>query len=60
MEFKPGTPPAGLNLLPMRLFTRPLEVPRRLRAIVRARESSVIALAVIIGIIAGLVVAGGS
>jgi len=37
--------------------TRPLEVPRRLRAIVRARESSVIVLAVIIGAIAGLAVA---
>jgi chloride channel protein, CIC family len=41
----------------MRWFTRPLEVPHRLRAIVRARESSVIVLAVIIGAIAGLAVA---
>src|SRR5689334_14252393 len=41
----------------MRLLTRPLEVPHRLRAIVRARESSVIVLAVIIGSIAGLAVA---
>src|SRR5215467_7627204 len=40
----------------MRLFSRQLEVPHRLRAIVRARESSVIVLAVIIGAIAGLVV----
>src|SRR5262245_35728516 len=40
----------------MRLFSRPLEVPHRLRAIVRARESSVIVLAVIVGIIAGLAV----
>jgi CIC family chloride channel protein len=35
----------------------PLEVPRRLRAIVRARESSVIVLAAIVGALAGLVVA---
>jgi len=41
----------------MRLFSRPLEVPHRLRAIVRARESSVIVLAVVIGAIAGLAVA---
>ena len=41
----------------MRLFSRQLEVPHRLRAIVRARESSVIVLAVIIGAIAGLAVA---
>ncbi len=41
----------------MHWFTRPLEVPHRLRAIVRARESSVIVLAVIIGAIAGLAVA---
>lgn len=51
------TRPARLNLLQMHLFNRPLEVPHRLRAIVRARESSVIVLAVIIGIIAGLAVA---
>ena len=41
----------------MRWLTRPFEVPHRLRAIVRARESSVIVLAVIIGSIAGLAVA---
>jgi CIC family chloride channel protein len=41
----------------MNFLTRPLEVPHRLRAIVRARESSVIVLAVIIGAIAGLAVA---
>jgi CIC family chloride channel protein len=41
----------------MRLVPRQLEVPHRLRAIVRARESSVIVLAVIIGAIAGLAVA---
>ncbi|HXN67086.1 MAG TPA: chloride channel protein, partial [Bradyrhizobium sp.] len=35
----------------------PLEVPHRLRAIVRARESSVIVLAIIVGAIAGLAVA---
>jgi CIC family chloride channel protein len=33
------------------------EIPRRLRAIVRARESSIILLAVVIGVLAGLVVA---
>src|ERR1019366_4643233 len=41
----------------MHWFSRPLEVPRRLRAIVRARESSVIVLALIVGALAGLVVA---
>jgi chloride channel protein, CIC family len=41
----------------MRLFSTQLEVPHRLRAIVRARESSVIVLAVIIGAIAGVAVA---
>src|SRR5450759_5696650 len=49
----------------MRWFSPPLEVshrwslevPRRLRAIVRARESSVIVLAAIVGAVAGLVVA---
>ena len=34
-----------------------LEIPRRLRAIVRARESSLILLAALVGVIAGLVVA---
>ena len=57
MEFKPVTRVARLNLPRMHLFSRPLEVPHRLRAIVRARESSVIVLAVIIGMIAGLAVA---
>ncbi len=42
----------------MRWYNRPIEVPHRLRAIVRARELSVIVLAVVIGTIAGLVVAG--
>jgi chloride channel protein, CIC family len=40
----------------MGFLSRPLEVPHRLRAIVRARESSVIVLAVLIGAIAGLAV----
>lgn len=40
----------------MRWFSTPLEVPHRLRAIVRARESSVIALALVVGALAGLVV----
>jgi len=35
-----------------------LEIPRRLRAVVRARESSLIALAALVGVVAGLVVAG--
>src|SRR5580704_6725914 len=38
-------------------FKRPLEVPRRLRAMVRARESSLILLAAVVGVTAGLVVA---
>jgi len=41
----------------MRLFSRQFEVPHRLRAVVRARESSVIVLALIIGAVAGLAVA---
>ena len=44
----------------MRWFRRPLEVPHRLRAIVRARESSVIVLAAMVGSIAGLAVAAMS
>src|SRR3974377_637714 len=35
-----------------------LEVPHRLRAIVRARESSIIVLALLAGALAGLVIAG--
>ena len=38
-------------------FGRRLEIPRRLRALVRARESSLIGLAVLVGAIAGLIVA---
>ncbi|MCK9914160.1 chloride channel protein [Microbacteriaceae bacterium K1510] len=40
--------------------SRPFEVPHRLRAIVRARESSIIVLAVATGVTGGLVVAGMS
>jgi len=39
---------------------RPIEIPHRLRAIVRARESSIIVLAAVIGLAGGLVVAGMS
>src|SRR6202045_2158035 len=35
-----------------------LEIPRRLRAIVRARESSLILLAAMVGVLGGAVVAG--
>jgi chloride channel protein, CIC family len=35
-----------------------LEIPRRLRALVRARESSLVALAALVGALAGIVVAG--
>ncbi len=42
----------------MRWFIHQVEVPHRLRAIVRARESSVIVLAALVGAVAGLVVAG--
>jgi CIC family chloride channel protein len=35
-----------------------LEIPRRLRAVVRARESSLILLAALVGVVAGLAVAG--
>jgi CIC family chloride channel protein len=37
--------------------TAKLEIPRRLRALVRARESSLILLAALVGVLAGLVVA---
>jgi CIC family chloride channel protein len=42
--------------LTAKVLTR-LEIPRRLRAFVRARESSLIALAALVGVVAGLVVA---
>jgi CIC family chloride channel protein len=51
---------ARSELLRMRWKGRPLEVPHRLRAIVRARESSIIVLAAAIGLVAGLVVAAMS
>src|SRR6185312_15832974 len=51
---------ARSELLRMRWNGRPLEVPHRLRAIVRARESSVIVLAAAIGLVSGLVVAAMS
>ena len=41
----------------MRWLYTPFEVPHRLRAIVRARELSVIVLALVVGVLAGLVVA---
>jgi CIC family chloride channel protein len=44
----------------MRWMSRPPEVPHRLRAIVRARESSIIVLAALIGLISGLVVSAMS
>jgi CIC family chloride channel protein len=44
----------------MRWLSRPPEVPHRLRAIVRARESSIIVLAAFIGLIGGLVVSAMS
>jgi CIC family chloride channel protein len=46
----------GNSILIERITSR-LEIPRRLRAFVRARESSLIALAALAGAIAGLVVA---
>jgi CIC family chloride channel protein len=51
---------ARSELLRMRLKGRSLEVPHRLRAMVRARESSIIVLAAVIGLVAGLVVAAMS
>jgi chloride channel protein, CIC family len=47
-------------LMRLRWTKRPLEIPHRLRAIVRARESSLIVLAAAIGLIGGFVVAGMS
>ena len=40
----------------MRWYSPHIEVPHRLRAIVRARESSIIVLALIVGVLAGLAV----
>ena len=51
---------ARSEMLRMRFKGRPLEVPHRLRAIVRARESSIIVLAAGIGLVAGLIVAAMS
>jgi len=51
---------ARSELLRMHWKGRPLEVPHRLRAIVRARESSIIVLAAIVGLLSGLVVAAMS
>jgi CIC family chloride channel protein len=45
---------------PDKPLRRPIEVPHRLRAIVRARESSIIVLAAAIGVIGGLVIAAMS
>src|SRR6201996_6040406 len=49
----PGRPPRS----PLMRVAFRLEIPRRLRALVRARESSLIALAMLVGTIAGVVVA---
>ena len=46
----------GSRILIARIATQ-LEIPRRLRAVVRARESSLVALASLVGILAGLIVA---
>ena len=51
---------ARSELLRMYWKGRPLEVPHRLRAIVRARESSIIVLAAAVGLLSGLVVAAMS
>ena len=51
---------ARSELLRMPWKGRPLEVPHRLRAIVRARESSIIVLAALVGLLSGLVVAAMS
>ena len=51
----PGLPAVQSRVF-MRLIRPHFEVPHRLRAIVRARESSVIVLAALIGVAAGLVV----
>ena len=46
-----------MSILIARIATQ-LEIPRRLRAVVRARELSLVALAALVGVIAGIVVAG--
>jgi len=51
-----STPIDGQRILIAEVADR-FEIPRRLRALVRARESSLIALATLVGAIAGLVVA---
>jgi CIC family chloride channel protein len=48
------------NPKPDKLPRRPIEVPHRLRAFVRARESSIILLAVVVGVAGGLVIAAMS
>jgi len=53
-------PPAAEPLIPMPWFNRKFEVPERLRALARRRESSVIVLAAMAGAVAGLVVAAMS
>jgi chloride channel protein, CIC family len=50
-----GAAPRSGDLVIDRVVSR-LEIPRRLRAVVRARESSLIVLAALVGAIAGLVV----
>ena len=47
-------------LMRSRWTKRPLEIPHRLRALVRARESSLILLAAFVGLVSGLVVAAMS
>ncbi|HVY56392.1 MAG TPA: chloride channel protein [Xanthobacteraceae bacterium] len=46
------------SFLPRPISLPAFEVPRRLRAFVRARETSVVVLAALVGALAGLVVAG--
>jgi chloride channel protein, CIC family len=53
----PATPAWFAVIALVARVANPLEIPRRLRAVVRARESSLILLAVLVGVLGGLVVA---
>ena len=48
---------AAIGQVKMTTTSRYLEAPRRLRAFVRAHETSLVALAALVGVIGGLVVA---
>jgi CIC family chloride channel protein len=62
IDIQTTTADVGPSTVPRRIrwTSRPIEVSHRLRVIVRARESSIVILAAIVGVAAGLVVAAMS